>query len=155
MGRKNKFETHIRPHLAEIPKLYTTMTEGQIAKYLGVSASGFENYKRQYPELREALRVSKDSLAEELRSVLKKKAMGFYYEEEKTVTRTENGNEVVTTERTKKYAQPDTGAIHLLLKNIDREWHNDDVRTLELKEKQVEIQQQKADDATWTGTGVA
>ena len=43
----------------------------------------------------------------------------------------------------KKYAVPDTGAIHLLLKNNDPEWHNDDKQTMELKKKQVELQERK------------
>ena len=60
MGRKNKYETHIKPYLKKIPKWYETMTEGQIAKRLGVSVASWENYKNQYPELVECLRSSKD-----------------------------------------------------------------------------------------------
>ena len=52
-------------------------------------------------------------------------------------------------EEYEKYAPPDTGAIHLLLKNIDPNWKNDDDRTYELKKKQVEIAEKKADDTNW------
>ena len=45
--------------------------------------------------------------------------------------------------------QPDTGAIHLLLKNIDPNWRNDDATTLELKKRQTEIAEKKADAAEW------
>ena len=79
MGRKNKYETNVKPHLAEIPKWYETMTEGQIASKLGVSSSSWENYKNTYPELLQCLRQGKDFLIEELKSTLKKKALGYEY----------------------------------------------------------------------------
>ena len=45
--------------------------------------------------------------------------------------------------------QKQSGAIHLLLKNLDDDWRNDDKPTYELKKKQTEIMQQKADQAEW------
>jgi hypothetical protein len=72
------------------------------------------------------------------------------YEETKTTRKIEDGKVVgMTVEKYEKYAPPDTGAIHLLLKNIDPNWKNDDDRTYELKKKQVEIAEKKADDANW------
>lgn len=149
MGRKNKYESHIKPYLPKIPKWYETMTEGQIAKKLGVSVASWENYKNQYPELVECLRVSKESLVEELKGTLKKKAQGFYYKETKKKV-TETGNDKIKViEEYQKYAQPDTGAIHLLLKNLDPEWHNDDKATLDLKRKQVELTERKIEQDEW------
>ena len=149
MGRKNKYETHIKPYLPKIPKWYETMTEGQIAKKLGVSVASWENYKLAYPELVECLRSSKQMLAEELKATLKKKAQGFYYTEKKKAIKKMGKEEVKTLEEFERYSIPDTGAIHLLLKNIDDEWRNDDKPTYELKKKQTEIMQQKADQAEW------
>ena len=80
---------------------------------------------------------------------LKKKAQGFTYEETKTVIRQENGKEVKVIERYKRYAQPDTGSIHLLLKNLDDNWHNDDVPTMNLKKEQLEITKKKAENDIW------
>ena len=44
---------------------------------------------------------------------------------------------------------PDVAAIHLLLKNLDSEWHNDDERILKIKEEQVKIQKEKAENSAW------
>lgn len=149
MGRKNKYQTHVQPYLKDIKEWYETLNEGQIAKKLGIAVSSFENYKNQYPELKEALSEGREHLIEELKSSLKKKAKGYYYEETKTSIRQENGKEVKVIEKYKKYAQPDTGAIHLLLKNLDAEWRNDDKQTLDMKREKLELDKQKAEDESW------
>lgn len=149
MGRKSRYETHVKPHLSEIQEWYELLTEGQIAKKLGISSATFENYKKKYPELLEMLQKGKQHLIEELKSSLKKKAIGFTYKEKKTTVRDEGGQKIRIIEEFERYAQPDTGAIHLLLKNLDDEWHNDDQATIDMKKKQLEIAQQKADAENW------
>ena len=149
MGRKSRYETHIQPFLSDITEWYGLLNEDQIAKRLGVSVSAFEKYKRQYPELVECLKKGREELIEELKTTLKKKAKGFYYEETKTFIRQENGKEVKTVEKHRKYAQPDTGAIHLLLKNLDDTWRNDDKATLELKKDKMELEKSKAESECW------
>lgn len=148
-GRKNKYETHVKPYFEKIKKWYLTKTETQIAQKLGITVQSWIKYKNQYPELRELLQDSKDDLVDELKGILKKKAQGFYYlETTKTVIK-DDGKEIKKIEERQRYAQPDTGAIHLLLKNLDNEWHNDDRQTYELKKKQIDIMQQKADQTEW------
>lgn len=150
MGRKNKFETHVKPHLGEIPKWYETMTEGQIAKKLGIAPSTFELYKTKYPELVESLCQGKEILADDLKDSLRKKAKGYYYTETKrTFIENESGEQIgsVKVEQTEKYAAPDTGAIHLLLKNIDDHWRNDDKVTVDLKRKKIELDEQKMEES--------
>lgn len=148
-GRKNKYETHVLPYLEKIKKWYLTKTEAQIAKKLGITPQSWVNYKRQYPELRECLRSSQEDLIDELKNNLKKKAQGYYYEES-TETEIDDGDKIITKKELKKrYAHPDTGAIHLLLKNLDPEWHNDDKQTMDLKREQNEIMKQKAEAAQW------
>lgn len=149
IGRRNKYETNVKPRLKEIPKLYETMTEAQIAKELGVAVSSFEKYKLEYPELVEVLKQGRKDLIQELKASLKKKAKGYFYEEEKWVQRKEGKQTFMVYEKTKKYAQPDTGAIHLLLKNLDPEWHNDDKKTIELKKEQLKIAKEKAEANQW------
>ena len=56
---------------------------------------------------------------------------------------------IVKIEIYKKYAQPDTGAAHLLLKNLDPNWRNDDAETMKIKKKTVELQQQKLEQDNW------
>ena len=122
------------------------MTEGQIAtQILGISVSTFEKYKQEHEELRDALRKGKIYLADELKDALRKKAKGFNYTETKTIDR----GGVITTEKFERYSPPDVGAIHLLLKNIDDNWRNDDAPTMKLKEKALDIRKQKAEDEEW------
>ena len=145
----NKWETNIRPNLAKIPEMAVTMTQGQIAEALGVSRSSWDNYKAEHPELVAALDKGKEKLVQELKDALRQKALGFRYDETKTTQRKTDGQTQVTIEKYDRYSPPDIGAIHLLLKNNDPEWRNDDYETMKLKQKQVEIAQQKADDQTW------
>ena len=148
-GRKNKYETHVKPYFEKIKKWYLTKTETQIAQKLGITVQSWIKYKNQYPELRELLQDSKEDLVDELKGILKKKAQGFYYTETTKTVIKDEGKEIKKIEERQRYAQPDTGAIHLLLKNLDNEWHNDDRQTYELKKKQIDIMQQKADQTEW------
>lgn len=150
MGRKSKYESHVKPFLTQISEWILDYDEAIIAKEkLGIGVSTFENYKNKYPELREALKNGRLNLVSELKMSLRKKARGYYYEETKEVYKDEDGKITRTTEKYKKYAQPDVGAIHLLLKNLDPEWTNDDKTTIEIKKQQIEIAKQKAENAEW------
>ena len=151
MGRKNKYETHIQPNLAKISEWVATMTEAQIAQKLGINVRSFDRYKVDHEELRDALRAGKQDLIEELKATLKMKAKGFRYTEEKVIEKfDEAGNSTgKTVETYKKYAPPDLGAIHLLLKNLDDTWRNDDKATQDLKKEQVEIAKMKAEENNW------
>ena len=150
MGRKDKYKTHVEPHLKDITDWLETMTEGQIAKRLGISVCSFEKYKGEHPELVEALQKGNEHLADTLKSALKKKAVGYYYTETRK-TQQKRGNEsVVTIETIERYAGPDTGAIHLLLKNIDPNWRNDDQATIDIKRRQVEVAEKKQEAQDWS-----
>lgn len=152
MGRKNKYETHVKPHLKDIPKWYETMTEGQIAKRLGIAPSTFELYKTKYSELVNCLREGKEILVDDLKDGLRRKAKGFYYTETKrTYVENESGEQVggMKVEQTEKYAAPDTGAIHLLLKNLDDNWRNDDKATMDLKREKLELDKVKTENNDW------
>lgn len=150
MSRSNKYLTHVQPHLEEISEMYQVATETQIAKMLGISTRSFENYKAKYPDLKEALSKGKTQLVIELKSKLKQKALGFEYtEKEKQVTDVDGERRVVIKEYT-RYAQPDLGSIHLLLKNLDPTWRNDDMTTVKLKKDKITLEQEKADNNSWT-----
>ena len=91
----------------------------------------------------------KKDLIEDLKGILKKKAQGFYYEEE-TIKKIDDNRKIIeTTETKKKYAQPDTGAIHLLLKNLDETWRNDDFETMKRKAKEIELKEKQIDADDW------
>ena len=67
----------------------------------------------------------------------------------KETVRIEAGKQIKVVERYTKYSPPDTGAIHLLLKNLDPEWRNDDRETMDLKQRKLELERQKAEAEDW------
>lgn len=151
---KSKYDSHVKPHLDKITKWTEDLTDEQIAARLNISRKSFIEYKKQHPELVEALEKGKKRLVVELKDTLKKKAKGFYYEEVKTVKIHNPDSDaepewIEKIEINRKYAQPDTGAAHLLLKNLDPTWRNDDAETMKLKKQQVEIQKQKLEQDNW------
>lgn len=149
MGRKNLYETLVQPKLKEIPEMVGTMTEEQIAKRLGISRRSLEKYKQQHEELRAALLKGREDLVQDLKTTLKKKAQGFYYKETKTTIRKDGDKTIKVIEEFEKYAQPDTGAIHLLLKNLDETWRNDDRETMDLKRQRLEMEKEKSEANNW------
>lgn len=151
MGRRSRYESHVEPHLDEIREWYQWLTEAQIAKRLGINPSTFQKYKNEHDELREALMHGKEELIEDLKETMKRKAKGFHYTEKKTeVLKDEYGNVTSVKETTlDRYAPPDTGALHLLLKNLDETWRNDDAETMKLKKERLELDKQRHEDANW------
>lgn len=147
MGRKNLYEDYVEPNLDKIEKWVETLSEADISKKLGISYATFQAYKKQYPALSEVLKNGRQNLVVDLKDSLKKKAKGFYYEETtiREISTGKPGHEKVTKIKDikKKYSPPDTGAIHLLLKNLDPEWRNDDMATLDLKKEKLQIEKDR------------
>jgi hypothetical protein len=113
-----------------------TMTEEQVARKLGVAYSSWNKYKLEFTELTEAIKKGNTNLVGELKSVLKKRAKGFQYEEKKIIK--EHG--VIVREETYiKSALPDVASINLLLKNYDREFWSNDPQILELRKQELEL----------------
>jgi hypothetical protein len=135
-GRKNKYFTHIKPHLKLIPEMLQTMTEEQVARKLGVAYSSWNKYKLEFTELTEAIKKGNTNLVGDIISVLKKRAKGFQYEEKKIIK--ERG-EIVREEIYVKSALPDVASINLLLKNYDREFWSNDPQILELRKQELEL----------------
>lgn len=158
MGKKqkkedkcDKYDSHVKPFLEKIKQWATNANEGEIARRLGICQRTLIKYKKEHSELAEVLREGRQDLACELKTLLIRKAKGYVYVEETVGEKTdENGKKTKYKEKRTKYAHPDTGAIHLLLKNIDKTWHNDDYDTLQLKKETVEIQREKAANSVWT-----
>ena len=146
MAQKGKYETHVKPRLREIAEWYEFYTEGQIAKKLGITQRTFTSYKKDHAELQEALISGRDALITDLKKTMKQKAKGFTYKETKRTIREIDGKRTVLIEEYERYAQPDTGAIHLLLKNLDETWRNDDKATMDIKRGQLELAREKEEN---------
>ena len=125
------------------------LNEDQICKKLGISVRSWTYYKKDHPELVEALLDAKQKLVIELKLNMKRKALGYTYTEQKTTIRDEGGKKIKVIEQFEKYAHPDTGAMHLLLKNLDDSWRNNDKATLELKKKELELKEKEFESKNW------
>jgi hypothetical protein len=112
----------VKDNLSLVVKLARDgQTEKQIHTQLRVGKTAWERYKKDYPELREALKKGKAPFLAEVENALAKRALGFEYEESKTYVKIESGKEVKYQEKTKKYYPPDVAACSILLKNKDKD----------------------------------
>ena len=145
-GRPQKYKTNVEPYLNEIQQMCLTMTEEHIAETLGISYSAFRKYKEQYIALKNAMKKGRQNLVIELRSALIKKAIGFEHEE-KRITK-ENGI-VTKIETVNKYYPPDVAALNLALKNYDRENWANDPQMIRIRERELDLQERKLDQAEW------
>lgn len=150
VGRKGKYETHIKPYFDEIEKMLNEgASEKQVAEKLGISYASWSNYKRDYPSLNELCSKPRTALIDDLRSALVKRAIGFTYEEKKQyITEDENGNKKKHTEITTKQALPDTTAIFGALNLYDPNYVKDK-KAHELKEQELELRKQMAEMRDW------
>ena len=149
MARQSKYETNVKPYLKDIRKWVLDINEKQIAEKLGITQQTLENYKKRYPELADVLLKGRQDLCLELKDSLRRKARGYFYTETKVTTKDENGKITKVIEENKKYAHPDTGAIHLLLKNLDKDWHNDDIVTIEMRKAQQQLDRDRFKAQNW------
>lgn len=149
-GRKNVYDTVIFPNINKIEEwVKSGATEKQICEALGISVSAFNAHKEKM-ELKEALKKGRASLVLDLRSEMIKKAFKHTLETKKTyVTQDENGSTKKHTEITMKEVDGDTGALHLLLKNYDKENWKNDWDSYELKQAELELKKKLADDKDW------
>lgn len=145
-GRKSKYFTHVEPYLTEISEWAESMTENQIAQKLGVGKTAWNDYKRKYPKLTEAVKKGRQNLVVELRGVLINKARGYTYEEKKIITDSEG---YTRKEVTQRYAHPDVAAINLLLKNYDKDNWSNDPQAMEIKRQELELKKKQIEVNNW------
>ena len=147
-GRKNKYESYVKPHLKDISEWVQTMDEEQIARRLGVGVSTWHAYKNQHPELLDAIKAGRQDLIAEVKSALKMRAKGFEYQEKKVYTKVGDNGTALYEETTTKYAPPDVGACNSILQNLDPEWRRDK-SLYELRKKELELKQRLAEANNW------
>ena len=75
-GRKNKYPTYVEPYLAKVTKWARDgMFDKDIARALGVSVAVFSEYKKEYPELDEALKSGRRTAVMAIENALFEKAL--------------------------------------------------------------------------------
>ena len=149
-GRKSVYDTKIKPRFDDILKwLRNGATEERIYNNLGISKDTFYRYKNEKSEFSDLLKKGQESLVEQLRGALIKKALGFEYKESKRITKYEDGNEITQTEEYTKQSLPDVAAANLLLKNYDKENWSSDPRNDDIKREELELKKKLFDKENW------
>lgn len=141
VGRPNKYETHIKPYLKQIAEWKKNgATDQQICEQLGVSMSVFYAAKAKYPEFSEIMKNSRAGFIADLRGELARLAFKHTLETVKVYTKTDaDGQSVTYKEKTSKEVDGDIAAIHLLLKNLDRENWAENPQAIDIKKQELEL----------------
>lgn len=141
MGRPGKYESNIKPYLDKIAEWKRTgATDEQVCEQLNVSKSVFYAAKAKYKEFSDVLKISRASFVNDLKGELARLAFKHKLETVKVYSKTdESGQTITCKEKTSKEVDGDIAAIHLLLKNLDRENWTDNPQSIELKKKELEL----------------
>ena len=152
-GRKSKYDQCVKPYLDDIAdKIKNGVTEEEIAKAIGISVASLNNYKQQYPELKEAL--SKDKGKAVLRKLINagiESAIGYYKENETTtIVLDKDGNPKKTKVITKTWYPPNPTLNIFYVKNYGKdEGFVSDPLEYELKKAKQEFDEEIAKKQNW------
>lgn len=146
-GRPSKYDEIVKPHLEEIKKAVSQgATNEEIAKGLGIAVSALCRYKNDHEELRDAFALGKAEIIFDIKASLLKKALGFYYTEEKKLIRKgKDESTAQSVEQYKRYCPPSETAAGMLLRNYDPSWSDHDKATVDLREQEAELKKQMAE----------
>lgn len=148
-GRKNKYETAVKPYLDEInKKIREGVTESEIAKSLGISVASLNNYKLVHPELVEALQKNKGSdVLQKLVNAGIEASVG-YYKDEVTITTNAKGEETKTIAR--KWYPPNPALQKFYVLNFGKtEGYNNDPLDFELKKAKSKLDEALIKAKNW------
>lgn len=153
-GAKSKYEQLVQPYLAKInDQVRKGITEATIAKSLNISIASLNNYKNQYPELKEALNRNKGAdVLEGLINSGIEAAKGYYKENETTVIiLDEDGNPSKRQKTITKVWYPPNPTLHkfyVLNFGKDQGFVNDPL-DYELKKAKQELDEELAKAKNW------
>ncbi len=119
-GCKSKWASHVKGRLLTI-KMWrqSGVIEKDICNNLGIHVDTLNVYKHKYPELSAALKLGKEDAIAKVVDALYKRAVGYEYEEERTVGIKAKGKPLVIgrIEKIKKQVAPNVLAQIYYLKN--------------------------------------
>ena len=126
-------------------------TDKQICEKLHISQETFYKYKRQKTEFADALKQGVEDLVIDLKDNLVSLARKHELVTVKTYEKydADTGRIIRLTEVTKREVDANIGAIHLLLKNLDRENWKDDLGNYERKVQEMKLRERMADAKEW------
>lgn len=141
MGRPSRYETDIKPHLDEIREAVKAgATNEEIAVAFGLSVSTIYEYKKKYKEFSDAFAHGRKIVVFQIKAALLKKALGFEYNEEKRVGKTDkDGDSIVLIETYKRYSAPSEQAAAMLLRNYDEDWRDNDQASAKIRKQEADL----------------
>ena len=141
MGRTGKYEAEVKPHLSEIKKAVEAgATDKEVADAFGIALSTIYEYKKRYKEFADAFSCARARVVFQIKGALLKKALGFEYDEEKTVGRKDkDGTNIILIEKYKRYCVPSETAAAMLLRNYDESWRDSDKPSADLRKQENEL----------------
>lgn len=149
-GRKNRYETDVKPYLKEInDKIRQGVTEEQIADWLGICVATLNNYRNKYPEFAEALKKNKG--ADVLMALINagiEAALGGFQETTEETEETDKDGKTTTKKITKQFYVPPNPALNkFYVMNFGKaQGFTNDPAALELA-KQKQAHTEKIDNA--------
>lgn len=123
-------------------------TDEQICNQLGVSRSTWYKHIKENPHISDAIKTGTEFFVLELRGELARQSILHTLETKKQYVKKdlETGHSTQYTEITTKQVDGNLGAIHLLLKNLDRENWKNDWDNYELKKQELELRKEMAEN---------
>lgn len=153
-GAKSKYETLVKPYLAEInKKVREGVIESEIAKSLGISVATLNNYKLKYAEFKEAL--SKDKGADVLQGLINagiRAATGYFETDETTVIVPDEDGRPTIKQKTsvKRYYPPNPVLNKFYVMNYGKEQgFVSDPLDYELKKAKQEFDEAESKAKNW------
>jgi hypothetical protein len=153
LTRPTKWETHVYPRLAEIQQWFQEgLNAEDIIKNLGIGHTTWYEYIDKHPMLAELVKWSKSIIVSRVENSLLRAAMGYEFEELKTIVEEDkNGKKKTRIEKVKRYQPPNPTAMIFYLKNrAPNEWNDRreiliDTKAAELERKQLFLDMIDAD----------
>ncbi|MFL0194836.1 hypothetical protein ACJDU8_04500 [Clostridium sp. WILCCON 0269] len=114
-----KYDTVVIPRLSEIKQwILEGSTDKQICERLNINPDTWYRYMREHEVLSDIVKSYKQAIDSEVEKALIKSAMGYEYEEVKTIIEEDNnGKKRTRIEKVKKHQPPNPTAMIFWLKN--------------------------------------
>ena len=153
-GRQERYESEVKPLLKDInAAIMRGCTEEQIANELGISTATLANYKRKYPELKEALTKNKGAVAlQRLVNAGIDAACGRWVDETTTTVALDEANNPTKKQQTTTHRYiPPNPTLHLFYVKLygKDEGIASDPLELELKKAKYELEKQEKSLKDW------
>lgn len=151
-GRKSNYQSMVANNLDKVRKWKEMgATDEQIMSQLGIGKTSYYKYMKEHPEFANSIKTGVDGFVITLKGELAKLATKHTLTTTKTYIKKdlETGKTYENTEITEKEVDAQIGAIHLLLKNLDKDNWKQDWDNYENKKEELKIKKQLAESKEW------